>query len=59
MQSPRGLRQKQRSEPFRSDEVVSPAVLSKIDEGRWHPEKVFHRASYEVEEATPLPCCSC
>ncbi len=26
------------------------AVLSKTDEDLWHPEKVFHSASYEVEE---------
>ena len=58
MQSPRGLRQKQRSEPFRSDEVVSLVVLINVDEGRWHPEKVFHSTSYEVEELSPPPCCS-
>ncbi len=26
------------------------AILSKTDEGLWHPEKVFHSASYEKEE---------
>jgi tRNA pseudouridine55 synthase len=34
------------------------AVLGKTDEGLWHPDKVFHSASYEVEELPPPPCCS-
>ena len=34
------------------------AVLGKTNEGLWHPEKVFHSASYEVEELPPPPCCS-
>ena len=34
------------------------AVLSKTDEGLWHPEKVFHSASYEVEDLPSPPCCS-
>jgi tRNA pseudouridine55 synthase len=34
------------------------AVLSKTDEGLWHPEKVFHSASHEMEELPPPPCCS-
>jgi len=34
------------------------AVLTKTDEGLWHPGKIFHSASYEVEELPPPPCCS-
>ena len=34
------------------------AVLAKTDEGLWHPEKVFHGASYEVEELPIPPSCS-
>ena len=34
------------------------AVLTKTDEGLWHPEKVFHSASYDMEELPPPPCCS-
>jgi tRNA pseudouridine55 synthase len=33
------------------------AVLKKTDEGHWHPEKVFHGASYDIEELPPPPCC--
>jgi tRNA pseudouridine55 synthase len=33
------------------------AVLTKTEEGLWHPEKVFHSASYEMEELPPN--CQC
>ena len=34
------------------------AVLAKTDEGLWHPEKVFHAPSQEIEELPLPPCCS-
>jgi len=33
------------------------AVLTKTDEGLWHPEKVFHAPSQEVEQLPTPPCC--
>ncbi len=34
------------------------AVLTKVEGGLWHPEKVFHSARHEVEEKPPPSCCS-